>query len=53
METPLVELAVADVLGFAEAIHCIRNKLVQRKAGFDGVFGRITVYNGGQKVRGN
>lgn len=53
METPLVELAVADVLGFAEAIHCIRNKLVQRKSGFDGVFGRITVYNGGQKVRGN
>lgn len=44
-ETPVAELSAVDVPLFAEAISRVRQNQVQRIAGFDGVFGAITVYN--------
>jgi hypothetical protein len=44
-ETPLAQLADTEVPRFAEAVSRVRQNLVQRTAGFDGVFGKIMVYN--------
>lgn len=45
IETPINQLANTGIPRFAEAVSRVRQNMVQRKAGFDGVFGKITVYN--------
>lgn len=45
IETPITQLADTGIPRLAEAVSRVRQNMVQRKAGFDGVFGKITVYN--------
>lgn len=42
-ETPVFRLSSVDLPRLAEAVSRVRDNLVQRKAGFDGVFGSITI----------
>jgi len=44
-ETPVASFEDVDIPCFAEAISRVRQNLVQRTAGFDGVFGKVMVYN--------
>lgn len=44
IETPVAELSAGAVPRLAEAVNRVRQKMVQRTAGFDGVFGAIKVY---------
>lgn len=43
IETPVQEIALGGEPRLAEAVNRVRQNLVQKKAGFDGVFGTITV----------
>jgi uncharacterized protein (TIGR00375 family) len=42
-ETPIVDLASGGFPRLAEAVYRVRQNLVHKKSGFDGVFGAITV----------
>jgi len=42
-ETPITDLASGNFPRLAEAVHRVRQNLVHKKAGFDGVFGTIKV----------
>jgi PHP family Zn ribbon phosphoesterase len=43
IETPIADLASGDFPCLAEAVSRVRQNLVCKKAGFDGVFGTIKV----------